>query len=98
LRSEITLVRVFITLKSDLYTQSAVLTRMSVIINFVSVIITLIRVKITLCVKNSLLCVLKSSESKNMGFNVFLYGKTHASYILHIKKDSEFETLLNSLS
>jgi hypothetical protein len=26
------------------------------------------------------------SESKNKCFNVFLYGKTHVSYIFHIKK------------
>jgi hypothetical protein len=48
--SEITLVRVFIIQKSDLYTQSVVLTRLSVIITSVSVIIIiiLIRVNITL--------------------------------------------------
>jgi hypothetical protein len=53
LLSDITVVRVFITHKSDFYTQSVVLTRMNVIINFVSVIITLIRVNITLCVLKS---------------------------------------------
>jgi hypothetical protein len=32
------------------------------------------------------LMIISDSESKNTGFNVFLYGKTHVSYIFHIKK------------
>jgi hypothetical protein len=39
--------------------------------------------------------VLNARESKHMGYNVFLYGKTLASSILHIK-NTVFYSLLKA--